>query len=150
MKQVTLEEWAAAIGRSEDSVRNHWRPDPSFPQPSGSRPTPGPGPGVDLYTLAELEAWRRSWEETRDKPAPAPFTCPGDPNQYLTLGAIARLLGVDGRTVTQYRTYIDGRTTPQQHGARQRYRLGDVIDALNTRSGRGVALSPETDRRRRS
>ncbi|MCW2878377.1 MAG: hypothetical protein JWQ95_2477 [Sphaerisporangium sp.] len=74
---------------------------------------------------------------------------PQDPGEYLTLGVIARRLGVDGRTVTQYRELIDQRAEWEQLGQRRRYRIGDVIEVvLNSRQGRGVGLTPETDRRR--
>ncbi|MFC0557404.1 hypothetical protein ACFFHJ_41595 [Planotetraspora thailandica] len=145
---VTLAEWAETVGRTEDSVRNHWRPLPGFPQPVGRRPSASPGPGVAIYARAELDAWRAQWEVSRDKPAPERLAVPGDPDEYLTLGAIARRLGVDGRTVTQYRSLIDQAAASEQHGQRRRYRLADVIEVLNTRAGRGVSLTPEVDRRR--
>lgn len=131
-------------------MRNHWRPTPGFPGPVGRRPTPGRGPGTAVYDRAELEEWRARWEAERDRPAPRPYPIPGDPDAYQTLGWIARALGLDGRSVTQYRDAVDARARYRQHGARRLYRVGDVIDVLNGRQGAGVARDAAQDRRRRT
>ena len=73
----------------------------------------------------------------------------GDPNQLRTLGEIARLAGVAGATITQYRELLDARTTHEDRGKRRFYRTGDVLSVLNSRAGHGVAANSVTDRRRR-
>ncbi|WP_218126091.1 hypothetical protein [Sinosporangium album] len=55
----------------------------------------------------------------------------------LTLGAIARRLGLDGKTVTQYRPQIEERAAWEQRGQRRLYRLADVVEVLNARRGAG-------------
>ncbi len=57
-----------------------------------------------------------------------------------TLGGIARLLGVDGKTVTQYRAAIEARVHDrEQRGSRTPYRVSQVVDAINKiRRGRGL------------
>jgi hypothetical protein len=148
---VTLAEWAAKLGRSEKSVRNFWRPLPGFPAPVGRRRAAAAhGPGPEEYDEAELDAWRAQWEAQRERPAPAPYEVPGDPEEYRTLGAIARLLGVDGKTISQYRGRLDERAAHQDRGTRRLYRTGDVIEVLNSRRGVGVAADPAADRRRRT
>ncbi|SDI46734.1 hypothetical protein SAMN05421505_1554 [Sinosporangium album] len=149
-RAVTLGEWAQDIGRSTASIRSHWRGHPDFPRPVARRPTAGPGPGVEVYDLAELEAWRTAWETGRDRPAPQPYEVPGEPEEMLTLGAIARRLGLDGKTVTQYRPQIEDRAVWEQRGQRRLYRLADVVDVLNARRGVGLAADPAADRRRKT
>lgn len=150
-RRVTLAEWAARIGRPETSVRNHWRPLPGFPAPVGRRATPGPGPGPEEYDVDALDAFRAAWEADRARPTPPPYPLPGDPDERLTLGAIARRLGVAGRTLTQYRATIDARVPAEHRGARRYYPLGAVIDVLNDiRRGAGVASDPGQDRRRKN
>lgn len=147
--QVTLAEWAPSTGRTETSIKAHWRGLPGFPAPVGRRSRPGvSGPGVPLFSLAALEAWRRSWEATRERPVRQAFEVPGDPNELRTLGAIARLLGVAGSTLTQYREVFDQQATHEDRGRRRYYRVGDVVEILNARQGVGVARDPEGDQRR--
>ncbi|SEH03788.1 hypothetical protein SAMN05444920_1447 [Nonomuraea solani] len=77
---------------------------------------------------------------------------PADADQMRTLGGIARLLGVDGKTISQYRGAIEARVPErEQRGSRTLYRVRAVIEALNEiRRGPGVAVDPEQDRRKRS
>ncbi|WP_125649577.1 hypothetical protein [Nonomuraea sp. WAC 01424] len=147
--RITLAEWAHSIGREEVSIQKHWRTQPGFPQPVGRRREPGRrGPGTPEFDAAELAAWRVQWEEQRERPAPKEYDVPGDPDERRTLGAIARLLGVDGKTVTQYRDLLDERAAHEDRGARRLYRTGDVVAFLNSRGGAGVALDPSADARR--
>ncbi|MEU7004883.1 hypothetical protein [Nonomuraea sp. NPDC046570] len=67
-----------------------------------------------------------------------------------TLGAIAKLLGIDGKSVTQYRAVLDQHAAHEERGKRRFYRTGDVVEVLNSRKGPGVALDPARDRRRRT
>ncbi|MEV0826372.1 hypothetical protein [Nonomuraea rubra] len=145
---ITLADWAAKVGRSEKYVRNFWRPQDGFPAPIGRRPTPhATGPDPELYDEAALDAWR-----ARTLAQPTPYPMPAEADQMRTLGGIARLLGVDGKTITQYRDFIDTRVQDrEQRGSRTLYRVSAVIEALNEiRRGAGVAADPEQDRRRRS
>ncbi|WP_214327904.1 deazapurine DNA modification protein DpdA family protein [Nonomuraea sediminis] len=142
---VTLGEWAAKVGRAETAVRNHLTDAPGFPAPKGTRPREGSGTPYEEYEESELDAWLKAWET---KHAPARYEVPGDPGEYRTLGAIAKLLGVDGKTVTQYRALLDQHAAHEDRGARRFYRTGDVVEVLNSRKGFGVALDPARDRRR--
>ncbi|WP_158578648.1 MerR family transcriptional regulator [Spongiactinospora rosea] len=45
-----------------------------------------------------------------------------------TLGAIARLLGIDGTTLTQYRPKFDSHAEHRGQGARRLYRTGDIVE----------------------
>jgi hypothetical protein len=73
---------------------------------------------------------------------------PDEADQLRTLGGIARLLGVDGKTITQYREAIEARVQErEQRGSRTLYRVRGVIEALNEiRRGPGVAADPNQDR----
>lgn len=150
--QITLDEWAVKQGRSPKYVRNFWRPQAGFPEPVGRQEAPRTtGPGAELYDEAALDSWRADLLATQPMPPPEPYPVPGDPEERLTLGAVARRLGVDGKTVTQYRGAIDERAADvEQRGTRRYYRLGEVIAILNAiRRGRGVAADPGHDGRRR-
>ncbi|MBA2897761.1 hypothetical protein [Nonomuraea soli] len=52
-----------------------------------------------------------------------------------TLGEIAKLLGGDGKRITQYREAIDQRAAHELRGRWRTYRTGDVIAVLNSRTG---------------
>lgn len=114
----------------------------------GRRPTRHTtGPDPELYDEAALDAWR-----ARTLAQPTPYPMPAEADQMRTLGGIARLLGVDGKTISQYRHAIEARVQDrEQRGSRTLYRMREVIEALNEiRRGPGVAADPEHDRRRRS
>ncbi|WP_217709104.1 DUF4326 domain-containing protein [Nonomuraea rhodomycinica] len=145
MALVTLGEWAAKVGRAETAVRNHLAAAPGFPAPKGTRPRTGKGTPYEEYDEAELDEFLKAWEAAH---APARYQVPGDPDEMRTLGAIAKLLGVDGKSVTQYRAAIDEHAAHEDRGARRYYRTGDVVEVLNSRKGFGVALDPTRDRRR--
>ncbi|WP_157254845.1 hypothetical protein [Nonomuraea typhae] len=145
---ITLADWAAKVGRSEKYVRNFWRPQRGFPAPIGRQPSPHTtGPDPERYDEAALDAWR-----ARTLTQPAPYPMPAEADELRTLGAIARLLGVDGKTISQYREAIEARVHDrEQRRSRTLYRVRAVIEALNEiRRGAGVAADPEHDRRRRS
>ncbi|GAA3625083.1 hypothetical protein GCM10022419_133340 [Nonomuraea rosea] len=145
---ITLAEWAAEVGRSEKNIRNFWRPQGGFPAPIGRRPTPHTtGPDPELYDEAALDAWR-----TQALAQPTPYPMPAEAEQMRTLGGVARLLGVDGKTISQYRDAIEARVQErEQRGSRTLYRVSAVVEALNEiRRGPGVAADSEQDRRRRS
>lgn len=148
---ITLAEWAPTIGRSETYVRNFWRPLPGFPAPLRRRPTSAPGPGPEEYNPAELARFLTELQEQRPRLGADPFPIPsGDPNERLTLGAIARRLGVAERNITQYRQAIEEHITPEIRGKRAFYPLAQTVTALNTiRRGPGIARDPDRDRRRK-
>ncbi|MGV9543802.1 hypothetical protein ACWEQA_04080 [Nocardia sp. NPDC004085] len=144
---VTLAEWAQRHGLSPLSVRNHWATREDFPSHKQYRPRVGSGRRHEEYDADELDVWLENWQAEH---RPAAYEMPEDPDSYRTLGAIARLLGVDGKTVTQYRTVFDEHTAYQDTGKRRIYRTRDVVNTLNSRLGFGRAMEPTRDRRRRS
>ncbi|MGK8501298.1 hypothetical protein [Nocardia asiatica] len=144
---VTLAEWAKRHDLSPVSVRNHWATREDFPAHKQYRPRVGSGRRHEEYDAAELDAWLERWQTEH---RPAKYAMPTDPDEYRTLGAIARLLGVDGKTVTQYRTVLDQCADHEDRGKRRMYRTRDVVDVLNRRRGIGRAMDPNKDRRRRA
>lgn len=134
-RRLTLAEWACIIDRSPATITRIWAQRDDFPAPTGRRPRPGPGPGTAEYDPADLDAWLRDHGPDR----PHRYTVPAaEVDDMLTLGAIAARLGLNGRSITQYRDLIETHTTPERHGTRKYYRYGAVIDALNTRRGMGA------------
>ncbi|BCK57389.1 hypothetical protein [Nocardia wallacei] len=145
---VTLAEWAAERNLSLQTVQNHWATRPDFPAAEQERARTGSGPRAREYDSAAVDAWLARWQDER---RPAAYEMPIDPDEYRTLGAIARLLGVDGKTVTQYRAFLDEHASYQDSstGKRRAYRTRDVVDVLNNRQGHGRARDRDADRRRR-
>lgn len=143
----TLEEWAKRHGRNLRAVRAQFVPLPDFPKPKGQRPRTGRGAAWNEYDPDELDTWLAAWDAAH---RPAPVTVPDgtDLDEHRTLGAIARLAGQDGRTITQYRDRYDSSAEYHDQGARRYYRTRDVLALLNERLGRGRTLTPEADRRR--
>ncbi|MGV9679084.1 hypothetical protein ACWDSJ_27700 [Nocardia sp. NPDC003482] len=133
---ITLKEWAEQRGRSYGSIRNNWTGRPDFPPPKKPRSRTGKGTPALEYDSDDLDAFAARWEEA-NRPAPLPM--PEDPDDFRTLGAIARLLGVDGKTVTQYRDILDREVDHEARGARTFYHTRGVINVLNQRRGMGTA-----------
>ncbi|WP_113982704.1 hypothetical protein [Spongiactinospora rosea] len=145
---ITLAEWAKEIGRTPEHIAIRWRPARDFPGPTGRRRRPGiPGPGEPVYDRRALETWLAEWEKARARPRRR-YEIPGDPNEMRTLGAIARLLGIDGKTLTQYRPKFDAHAEHRDQGARRLYRTGDIVALLNDRPGAGVTGAADADARR--
>ncbi|MFR9767750.1 hypothetical protein [Nocardia sp. SC052] len=144
---VTLAEWAERHDLSPVSVRNHWATRDDFPAHKQYRPRVGSGRRHEEYDADELDAWLDQWQTEH---RPAKYAMPTDPDEFRTLGAIARLLGVDGKTITQYRTVLDQHADHEDRGKRRMYRTRDVVDVLNRRRGVGRAMDPSTDGRRRA
>ncbi|MBF6205945.1 hypothetical protein IU483_17870 [Streptomyces gardneri] len=144
---VTLVEWAERHGLSPVSVRNHWATREDFPAHKQYRPRVGSGRRHEEYDPDELDSWLAQWQAEH---RPTEYAMPDEPDSYRSLGAIARLLGVDGKTVTQYRRVLDERADYEDRGKRRMYRTRDVVDMLNNRRGFGRALDPNKDRRRRT
>lgn len=135
---ITLKEWAALRGRSYGSIRNNWVGHPDFPKPKQPRSRTGLGGGTPAqeYDRDELDAFADRWEAAN---RPAPLAMPDGPEEYRTLGAIARLVGLDGKTVTQYRAIIDEQVDHTARGARTVYHTRGVVEVLNKRHGMGMA-----------
>ncbi|MFB7722319.1 hypothetical protein [Nocardia sp. NPDC056100] len=145
---VTLEEWAQRHDLSLTTVRTEWVYEEGFPPHAQYRERAagtGSGGRHREYDPAQLDAWLARWQSEH---RPSRHAMPEDPEEYRTLGAIARLLGLDGKTVTQYRDLIDHRAEFEDKGARRRYRTRDVVDFLNDRPGYGRSSDPARDRRR--
>lgn len=138
---ITLAEYAREVDRDETTVRYVWTRHPTFPAPVSGRRRKAPGqtrgPGAAVYRRDDLRHWHGT-----DGPAGAPpkLVVPAgqDPTDRMTLGAIARILGLDGRTVSQYRARIEQQIKPVIRGTRQLYPLGAVVDVLNSRRGPGA------------
>ncbi|WP_446225011.1 hypothetical protein ACTWPB_07830 [Nocardia sp. IBHARD005] len=141
---ITLKEWAALNERSYGSIRNTWVSHPDFPDPKNprSRTVMGRGTPAHEYDSDELDAFANHWEAT-NRPPQLPM--PDEPDEYRTLGAIARLLGVDGKTVTQYRETINEQVDHTDRGTRTIYHTRGVVEVLNKRRGMGMAR-PRKDR----
>ncbi|WP_194829271.1 hypothetical protein [Nocardia sp. XZ_19_231] len=143
---VTLEEWATAIGRHPIAVRS-LRTQPDFPQDKGTRPRQGRGNRYILYSRAELDEFLNAWEQ---RLKPDTLAMPESPDEFRTLGAIASLVGLEGKSITQYRELLDADPEIEySDGGRWRtYRTAGVIAWLNERKGHGVARDPDATERR--
>ncbi|MGX1805164.1 hypothetical protein ACWIGI_05570 [Nocardia sp. NPDC055321] len=146
---VTLGEWAKRRALSLSTIRNAWVPHEDFPAPVRPRArAAGTGPGArhQEYDLGELDTWLSGWEAERRPPT---HSMPEDPESYRTLGTIAGLLGLNGKTLTQYRDRIDQCADFEDRGARRYYRTREVVEFLNSRAGFGLSADASADRRRR-
>ncbi|MCX4097717.1 hypothetical protein [Nocardia sp. alder85J] len=147
---VTLAQWADKHGYSPEYVRNFWTPLLGFPAPASSHPRSASSGRfeAEVYSEAALDAFYAA-----HRPEHRGTTSMLDgPDEFRTLGTIASMLGLDRKTVSQYRQAIDAAVAAedyQDRGARRLYRTRVVVDWLNARPGRGVAADPATDRRRR-
>ena len=138
---TTLAEFAAEVDRSEATARYTWTRSPTFPTavPGLRRKRPGQthGPGANVYVRAQLWHWY-----TTAGPAgpPATLAVPDgiNPDQLMTLSAIARTLNITPRNVTRNRDIIDPQVPPTRSGAYKQYPIGPVVDVLNTRPGKGA------------
>lgn len=135
---ITLKEWAALHGRSYGSIRNTWVGHPDFPDPKQPRSRAGLGGGAPAleYDSDELDDFADRWEAANRPPL---LPMPDGPDEFRTLGAIARLLGVDGKTVTQYRQTFDEQVDHADRGTRTLYHTRGVVEVLNRRRGMGMA-----------
>lgn len=145
---ITLQEWTEKNRRSLASVRRYLLGKNGFPDPEDyrARAGGGSGPAEPLYDEDALDAFARRYDAEH---RPAAYPMPDGAEEFRTLGAIAKLLGVDGKTVTQYRDQIEQKAVFQETGKQRRYRTADVIEVLNARRGSGRAQDPATDQRRR-
>jgi hypothetical protein len=132
---TTLRVWGPKQGRSADYVRQNWRNRDGFPEPAGALPARGRnggGRGELLFDQAELDAWLAVQP---DLAAPERIDLGAiriDPEERITLGRFAGLIGKDRKTVTQHRD----RPGFPEAGADGAYRAGDLLGYWNSRPGR--------------
>ncbi|MQS08812.1 hypothetical protein [Streptomyces alkaliphilus] len=142
---VSLKEWAARVGYSHGYVVHVMpRTYPDFPAPRRPRrgmSAKGGGGGSALYDPDELELFRPR------RPDPVELS-EEDLDREVTLGGFARLIGVDGRSVSQIKddrpdtlpNTVDG----QRWYPRALFRARDLLLMWNSRPGQG----PGSDKRR--
>ncbi|MFW5415604.1 hypothetical protein J0910_02970 [Nocardiopsis sp. CNT-189] len=135
---VTLKEWAAEVGYSHAyAVHVMPRYYPDFPRPERYRTgmsEKGGGGGSALYDPVALEAFRPRRPDPAELPA-------ADLEREVTLVGFAKLIGVDGRSLTQIKDdrpdtlpdTVDGR----RWYPRARYRAADLLLMWNARPGPG-------------
>ena len=131
---TTLRLWAARHGRSHDRVR-HWRADPEFPRHAGELPPcgrHGGGLGEHYFDEAALDAWLASRPDLAPPQRIDPSAARIDPDERITLGKFAGLIGKARGTVNQHRVR-PGFPPPGQDGL---YRAADLLEYWNTRPGR--------------
>lgn len=131
---TTLRIWGPRQGRSADYVRQNWRNRDGFPQPSGALPSRGRnggGRGELLFDQAELDAWLAAQPDLAAPEQIDPRAVRIDPDERITLGRFAALIGKDRKTVTQHRV----RRGFPEASADGTYRAGDLLDYWNSRPG---------------
>lgn len=139
---TTLRLWAARHGRSHDRVR-HWRADPQFPVQAGElapRGRHGGGIGEEYFDEAALDAWLASRPDLAPPERIDPSAARIDPDERVTLGRFAGLIGKARGTVNQHRN----RPGFPQHGEDGLYRTGDLLEYWNTRPGRRGKASKDS------
>jgi hypothetical protein len=135
---TTLRRWARSHGRTHDYVRKFWRQRPGFPESVGELPARGRhggGRGELLFDDAALEAWFSAQPDLAPPQRIDPATFRADPEDRITLGRFAALIGKSRGTVTQH----CGRPGFPQAGADGRYRAADLLAYWNTRPGRRMS-----------
>jgi len=131
---TTLRRWAARHGRTYDYVRQFWRTREGFPGREGelpSRARNGGGPGERYYDEAALDQWLAAQADLQPPARIEPSALRVDPDDRITLGRFAAVLGKARNTVAQYRDQ-PGFPQPDPDGA---YRARDLIDYWNSRPG---------------
>ncbi|RCV49125.1 hypothetical protein [Marinitenerispora sediminis] len=135
---VTLKEWAARHGYSHDYVVHvmprYYEDFPAPEQPRRGVTEKGGGGGSALYNPKKLEPFRPR------RPDPVELS-EEDLRREVTLVGFAKLIGVDGRSVTQIKEdrpdtlpdTVDG----QRWYPRAKYRARDLLKMWNSRPGRG-------------
>jgi hypothetical protein len=132
---TTLRHWASRHGRTHDYVRQFWRRRSGFPGPVGELPPTGNrggGRGEHLYDEAALDAWLAAQPGLSPPERIDPGAVRLDPDERITLGRFAALVGKDRKTITQHRDR-PGFPEPEADGT---YRFGDLIEYWNNRAGR--------------
>jgi hypothetical protein len=138
---TTLRLWAPRHGRAYDYVRQFWRTRDGFPTPAGelpSRSRNGGGPGERYYDEEALERWLSGQSGLNLAPRIEPSVLRIDPDDRITLGRFAALIGKARNTVAQYRDQ-PGFPAADAEGT---YRSGDLVDYWNSRPGRRGPACP--------
>ena len=138
---TTLRDWAAQNGRTYDYLRR-WRRRDGFPPPVGELPARGRhggGRGELLFDEKALDAWLVRQVDL-EPPERFDFAMLGfAPDDRITLGRFATLIGRARNTVTQHRE----RPGFPRADADGSYKAGDLLTYWNTRTGRrGQAAKP--------
>ena len=132
---TTLRRWASRHGRSPAYVQNFWRRNPDFPDPVGelpSRARHGGGHGELVFSEDELDAWLAAQPNLAPPERIDPAAIEIAPDQRITLGRFAKLIGKDRKTVTQHRDRAGFPTS----GPDGTYRFADLLKYWNSRPGR--------------
>jgi hypothetical protein len=132
---TTLRTWADRHGRTYDYVRQFWRRRQGFPKPAGELEPSGRhggGRGEFYYDVAALEQWLAGQLDLHPPERIVPSALRIDPDERITLGRFAGLIGRARNTVAQYRD----RPGFPQPDVSDRYRAGDLIEFWNSRPGR--------------
>ncbi|MGH3157034.1 MAG: hypothetical protein ACRDNF_10715 [Streptosporangiaceae bacterium] len=139
---TTLRRWAGKHGRTPDYVRILWRARDGFPEPAGTLPARGRhggGQGELLFDEAHLDAWLAAQPDLQPPERIDPAALRAAPDERVTLGRFAGVIGKDRKTVTQHRDR-PGFPDPGPDG---KYSLADLLRYWNTRTGRrGPARHP--------
>jgi hypothetical protein len=139
---TTLRRWASKHGRTPDYVRIFWRARPGFPDPAGTLPARGRhggGQGELLFDEKRLDTWLAAQPDLQPPERIDPTTLRAAPDERVTLGGFAAVIGKDRKTVTQHRDR-PGFPAP---GPDRKYSLADLLRYWNTRTGRrGPARPP--------
>jgi hypothetical protein len=131
---TTLRLWAARHGRSHDRVR-HWRADPEFPRHAGELPPcgrHGGGLGEQYFDEAALDAWLASRPDLAPPERIDPSAAGIGPDERITLGKFAGLIGKARGTVNQHRD----RPGFPPSGEDRLYKAGELLEYWNARPGR--------------
>ncbi|HXL95677.1 MAG TPA: hypothetical protein VN969_42700 [Streptosporangiaceae bacterium] len=130
---TTLRRWAAQHGRTYDCLRR-WRRRDGFPAPAGELPPRGRhggGRGELLFDELAIDEWLAG---QADLESPERFDLASlglVPDDRITLGRFAALIGLARATVTQHRD----RPGFPSAGADGAYPAGDLLDYWNSRTG---------------
>jgi hypothetical protein len=132
---TTLRRWAATHGRTYDHVRHFWRKRPDFPDSVGelsSRGRHGGGIGEQLWEESALDGWLAAQPDLVPPERIEASALGISPDERLSLGRFADLIGKARKTVTQHRD----RPGFPEPGPDGRYRAGDLLAYWNARTGR--------------
>ncbi|MGV9836621.1 hypothetical protein ACWDUL_20870 [Nocardia niigatensis] len=141
-KRTTLPKWAETVDCTLDTIYNHYRGLPGFPQAK----VPSSGTRAAEYDEEELNSFYQAHVDAGRAPQ---FPMPDEPERFLSLGAIASVLGVPARRVTRERRKLDKSLEDgvdrYAEGSRWYYRTRCVVDHLNNRTGSRAGRSPADD-----
>jgi hypothetical protein len=141
---TTLRMWAASHGRTHDYVR-HWRTRPDFPQQAGELPSRGRHGGGNrepYFDEAALDGWFAAQPDLAPPERIDSSATRIDPDERITLGRFAGLIGKARGTVTQHR----GRQGFPEPGPDGLYPAEELLGYWNARPGkRGKARRDARD-----